>query len=222
MAFFTPDFIAFFQELEADNHRDWFQANRKRYLKSVKAPFEAFVATLIGHIQARDPEVAIAPSDAIFRINRDIRFSPDKRPYKLFAGALISPAGRRDMQTPGFYFQLGGHGAMIAGGAYQPDTAHRDRIRAAIAERGEVLEAALADPAFVERFGTLQGEQNKVLPREFKPHLERYPMIANKQFFYMAELPDPAVVLRDDLDALLMEHYRAAEGVQAFLRQALV
>jgi hypothetical protein len=54
------------------------------------------------------------------------------------------------MQTPGFYFQLGGHGAMIAGGAYQPDTAHRDRIRAAIAERGEVLEAALADPAVAE------------------------------------------------------------------------
>ena len=78
MRYFSDDFVKFFNELEQNNHKDWFDENRKRYEKEVKAPFKSFVTDFIVEIQKYDPEIMIKPKDAVFRINRDIRFSNNK------------------------------------------------------------------------------------------------------------------------------------------------
>ncbi|HNR54889.1 MAG TPA: DUF2461 family protein, partial [Flavobacteriales bacterium] len=85
MAWFTNDFNDFFKDLAKNNNKEWFDANRKRYEASVKEPFTAFVAEAIKRIGKHDKAVRIEPKEAIFRINRDIRFSKDKTPYKLNA-----------------------------------------------------------------------------------------------------------------------------------------
>ena len=74
MPYFTQDFLDFFKELAANNHKDWFDENRKRYHKSVKDPFYKFLEDAIAEIQKVDPTIQIEPKDAAFRINRDIRF----------------------------------------------------------------------------------------------------------------------------------------------------
>jgi hypothetical protein len=103
MTCFTTDFNAFFMDLAKNNNKEWFDANRKRYESSVKKPFHAFVGEAIQRIGKLDRTVAIEPKEAIFRINRDIRFSKDKTPYKLSCSAIISPAGRKDHAVPGLY-----------------------------------------------------------------------------------------------------------------------
>ncbi|MCB0846293.1 MAG: DUF2461 domain-containing protein, partial [Bacteroidetes bacterium] len=105
MPYFTPDYIAFFEELARNNTKEWFDQNRSRYEKSVKKPFYAFVERMIDLISEDDPAVMITPKDAIFRINRDIRFSNDKTPYKTNFSAVVSPGGRKEMVTPGLYFE---------------------------------------------------------------------------------------------------------------------
>ena len=81
MTYFTKDFLDFFKELAANNHKDWFHANKKRYEASVKDPFKVFVQDMIDRAAAKDDRFAGEAKNAIFRINRDIRFSKDKSPY---------------------------------------------------------------------------------------------------------------------------------------------
>lgn len=74
MQYFTEDFVNFFKELEQNNHKEWFHANKKRYDLSIKKPFEVFVDRMIQEIQKYDPTLEIEAKDCILRINKDIRF----------------------------------------------------------------------------------------------------------------------------------------------------
>ena len=106
MTDFSPDYLEFFKELAANNHKEWFDQNRKRYESVVRDPFKTFIGQLISEMSKSDPELDIEAKDAIFRINRDIRFSKDKTPYKLYNSALISPSGRKDKNNPGIYLEF--------------------------------------------------------------------------------------------------------------------
>ena len=133
MPYFDQDFQNFFSELEKNNNKEWFDQNRKRYEKSVKSPFYEFVDDLIGLINEDDPEVRIQTKDAVFRINRDIRFSKDKSPYKVHMSAIISPGGRKDKSAPGIYVQLDHKEVRFYGGAHMVDKDQLYKIRKAIA-----------------------------------------------------------------------------------------
>ena len=100
MSYFSEDFLRFFKELAGNNNKEWFDLNRKRYFKEVKDPFHHFIEDLIAAVQKEDSNVNIAPKDAIFRINRDVRFSKDKTPYKLQVSAIISKGGKKDKVSP--------------------------------------------------------------------------------------------------------------------------
>jgi len=113
----------------------------------VRRPFEELVEELIFRIGAADPSVrGLTPREAIFRLARDIRFTRDKTPYKLFSAAVIAPGGRKQSRAPGFYFEIGADRIGVAGGIYQPDKETLLRIRRAIASRGAELERLLAAP----------------------------------------------------------------------------
>lgn len=107
MALFTKDFIDFFKELSQNNNKKWFDQNRKKYEKFVKVPFHSFVERMIEKIEDDDPDMKITPAESIFRINRDIRFSRDKTPYKTQMSALISRTGKKDKGFPGIFFFAG-------------------------------------------------------------------------------------------------------------------
>ncbi|MCB0770562.1 MAG: DUF2461 family protein, partial [Flavobacteriales bacterium] len=80
MAHFTSDFNQFYKDLAKNNNKEWFDANRKRYEMSVKKPFLDLVSAVIAKVGKVDKNVRIEAKEAIFRINRDIRFSKDKTP----------------------------------------------------------------------------------------------------------------------------------------------
>jgi len=138
-AWFTNDFNRFFKDLAGNNNKEWFDAERKRYEASVKEPFTAFVAEVIVRIAKKDRSVAIGSKDAIFRINRDIRFSKDKTPYKLEASCVFEAENGL-----GWYMQISSNGLMVAGGWYQSTPAQVKRYREHLLEAGgDALRAAL-------------------------------------------------------------------------------
>jgi len=216
MAWFTADYNTFFKDLARSNNKEWFDANRKRYEQSVKEPFAAFVLELIKRVHALDKQVHIEPKDAIYRINRDIRFSKDKTPYKLSCSAIISAGGRKDQSAPGMYFALGPEHVAIYGGRYQPEADELRLIRQRIAGNRRQFKALREDKTFVKLFGTIEGERNKVLPAELKAAAEKEPLLYNKQFYWAAELP-AKLVTEPKLADILMEHYRAMRPLNEFL-----
>lgn len=221
MTYFTPEFLKFLQGLSENNTKEWFDKNRKTYERKVKEPFKLFVGEMIQRINQYDPDVKIEPKDAIFRINRDTRFSKDKRPYKTSVSANISPYGKKDKAFPGFYFELATEAVSVIGGAYMIDKETLAKIRELIASNPLSFRAQLESDGFSEKFGQLQGEQHKRLPADLKELAQSEPLIANKQFFYKAEI-SPKLITSSKLPDVLMEYYLAGKEVNDFLKKAWV
>jgi uncharacterized protein (TIGR02453 family) len=215
-----PELFSFLKELRENNNSEWFDANRKRYEKELKKPFAAFVSDMIGRIHLDDPSIQIEAKDAIFRINRDTRFSKDKTPYKTNVYANISPYGTKSKRYPGFYMSFSADQVYVGGGAYMLEPADILRVRTYIANHLDQFESLLSNKDFVTHFGELQGERSKTVPPELKEAAARQPLLYGKQFFYMSEV-DPALATREDLSDRLMERYHAGKPINQFLRNAL-
>jgi uncharacterized protein (TIGR02453 family) len=216
MKYFSPDFLQFFKDLAANNNKDWFDVNRKRYESVVKKPMEAFVADALKELYK---SVEVKPGECIFRINRDIRFSKDKTPYKLHTSAVISNTGKKVEEVGGIYVELGPEKLAFAGGAYQPDKDGLMDIRDAIVAKPKEWQKVSNNPDFKKYWGEIQGERNKVLAAEYKSIAAEVPSIANKQFYYWTEL-DSKLIISDQLMSTVMEHYHAATPVRQFLERA--
>jgi len=220
MSYFTKDFISFFKELEKDNTKEWFDANRKRYETSVKKPFYSFLDEMIGRINALDPEVSIQAKDAVMRINRDIRFSPDKTPYNLHYGGIISSTGRKDKTVPGIFLRFTARNIGILGGAHGIDKDQLQKVRNAIASDLKGFHKLINKADFKEKFGEILGDKHKRIPKEFQKTFDMEPLIANKAFYYMAEIPAKNIT-DDRLPDTIMEYWKVARPVNEFLTKAM-
>lgn len=220
MQYFDKDFADFFKELEKNNHKDWFHANKKRYEKSVKEPFKVFVEDLITELQKIHPEINMAAKDSIMRINRDIRFSADKTPYKTHMAAFISPHGKKDKSRPGFMMQANHNDIRVYSGAHSLEKDQLLAIRRQIAQDPKGFQKLLDEPQFAKAYGQVLGEKNKRLDSEFKDIVETQPLIANKSFYYFFKLK-PSILTTDDLIPSLISNYQIALPVNAFFDKAL-
>ncbi len=221
MNYFDPDFIEFFKELAANNHKDWFDLNRKRYTDIVKEPFKKFVGDLIEEVQKLNPKIKeIEPKDCIFRINRDIRFSKDKTPYKMNVSALIAPGGKKDYQGEGVYVELGPEHVRVYGGLYEPDKENLLTLREGIAKNPEAFKKVYSAKEFESYFGIIRGDQNKIIPKDLKPAGEKEPLIYNKQFYYFSEMEPEAMTKGDFMEQVLLR-YKAGRPVEQYFSKIL-
>jgi len=220
MKFFTQDTIDFFSELEKNNNREWFAENKTRYENAVKIPFEQFVQHMIYKIQEVDENLIITPKEAIFRIYRDIRFSKDKTPYKTHASAVIGNGGRKNIYHPSIYFEIHSEGFTFYSGIYQMNSEQIYKVRSFIAENMAEFETLLHQKDFKKCFREIHGEQNKVLPVEFKEAVKIQPLLANKQFYYFTKLPQNKL-LSKTLPDNFMKYYFAAQPMNKFLIESL-
>lgn len=216
---FGPAFVQFFQELKENNNKDWFDANRKTFEQEVQRPFMDFMTQLLPLAKAEDPGLTLMPKDSVFRIYRDVRFSPNKTPYKTHMSAYIARGGRKSF-IPGFYLQFGADGCCFGGGAYQLETAQLREVRSEIAHNPQALHQLLADPKLKKLYGSLQGESLKTAPRDFKEQAEQEPMLKMKQFYLWTELPADTV-LKNDIVQLSLDYYRTAQPVCRYFATAM-
>jgi uncharacterized protein (TIGR02453 family) len=221
MKYFTKDFLDFYKELAANNHKDWFQSQRKRYEVSVKSTMEGFVADLIAAMAKHDKGlVGMRPGDAMFRINRDIRFAKDKTPYKTFSSAAISASGKKADGDAGLYIELGPEKLAMASGIYMPDKEALLGIRDAMVAQPKNFMKAIEQPQLQKMWGKLLGDKNKVLAPEHKEAAENIPYIYHKQFYFWKELPSKHITSEQLLD-LVMEHYVVMLPVTKLLNTAI-
>ena len=220
MNYFTPDYLNFFKELASNNHKEWFDVNRKRYETNVKKAFEVFISDLIAAIQKHDKKIEITYKEAIFRINRDVRFSKNKEPYKLNRSAIISPKGRKDKAFPGLYIELGPEHVRMYGGVFQPDKEQLYAIRETIASNPKAFKKLVNDKNFVETFGEVIGDKNKIIPKEFRVEGEHTPLIFNKKFYWFAQF-EPEIIEAENLLEKSMEVYLANKNMMDYFAKAM-
>ena len=220
MAYFTQDYLDFFSELRINNSKLFFDENRKRYEKHVKEPFKDFVSDLLIRTQEIDPEITMEAKHAIFRINRDIRFSKDKTPYKTYKSAGFSKGGKKSNYA-GFYFGLSNTTIYIGGGSWGMEKEAVNAIRNEIHYSTEEYLNIVNNKEFQKMTGGLKGDSLKRIPKEYKDTFELAPDIARKAYYYMQEYNTPKIALKDNFMDVILNHYRAAMPLNHFLKKAL-
>jgi uncharacterized protein (TIGR02453 family) len=219
MGYFSPDYLDFFIELAANNHKDWFDLNRKRYEASVKKPFAHFTQAVIDRIALSNPSFNhLLAKDCIFRINRDIRFSADKTPYKLMCSAAVSPEGKKSTAINGIYFELTPEHVRVYGGVYEIDKENLLELREGIAANSDEFKRLVSEAPFSSLYGAIHGEKNKMLPSHLKSAAAQEPLIFNKQFYFYATFP-AELILKDELFDTLVKAYEIGKPIESFFNQ---
>ncbi|OLS26754.1 MAG: hypothetical protein HeimC2_14110 [Candidatus Heimdallarchaeota archaeon LC_2] len=221
MSHFTKETLEFLGDLRENNKREWFHANKKKYEKFVKEPFKEFVSELIFRIQEFDPELTLEAKDAIFRINRDMRFSKDKSPYKTWISANMNNKGKRTIpNSVGYYVHIDPEFVQIGGGSYHIDKYGIHAVRTAIMDEPESINKIIKNKNFNKLYGEIQGAKNKRLPPEFKEAHETQPLLANKSFFYMTKL-DANAITEPNFIEMVAEYHRVGNMFNEFLKSSL-
>lgn len=182
----TFDFIL---DLQFNNNRNWFQQNEDRY-KLAKNDFEIFATSLIAGMQSIDPEIGIlSVKDCTYRIYRDVRFSPNKEPYKNNMGAYIVKGGKKS-PFAGYYVHLEPGASFIGGGVYMPEPAVLSAIRQEIFENNGEFKKIIENPIFNNTFTGFFGEKLKTAPKGFPKDFHDIDMLKHKHFSPFSTLSD--------------------------------
>jgi uncharacterized protein (TIGR02453 family) len=220
----TRDLIQFLSELSENNNRAWFVMNKPRY-DILRAEFLELVSQLITDLARFDPEVAgCNPKKALFRINRDMRFSHDKSPYKTSFSAAITASGLKKPSQgggPAYYFHIDANGTLlVAGGEYLPPPDRLRTIRQHVVNDAAGFEKVLRNKKFKETFAGLNQEGKLSRPPKGfdadAPHIES---IKLKSFIAWQETSLKKKIPAD-LSKELVALCRNAYPLIAWLRQA--
>jgi uncharacterized protein (TIGR02453 family) len=156
-----PHVFKFLKDLKKNNEKTWFDANRKQY-ENAKADFQIFVSGLIKQVATFDPTVAhLTAKDCMFRINRDVRFSKDKSPYKTNFGTSLSKGGKK-VSTAGYYLHIEPSQCFIAGGLYMPDAPQLAQIRQEIDYNFATFKKIVTNKTFTKYFASGVHSESKL------------------------------------------------------------
>jgi uncharacterized protein (TIGR02453 family) len=209
--------LQFLSDLQKHNDREWFNANRKRY-EDAKANFTGFIQETIDEIVSFDPILkGLEAKSCIYRINRDIRFSNDKSPYKSHFGAFILRGGNKNMHSlAGYYIHIEPGNSMLAGGAYMPPTSRLSVVREKIDEQGYKLIRIISSKDFIRNFGELDGEKLKTAPKGY-PKDHKYIELLKFKSFLATKLISDKEVLQKEYFSNIIEGCRAMKPLIDFL-----
>ena len=185
--------LKFLKDLKKNNNKPWFDANRKRY-EEAKADFTSFVQQIIDQHGKKDKTISsIKAKDCLFRINRDIRFSKDKSPYKTNFGASINKGGRKAFSTAGYYFHLEPGQCFVGGGIYQPGPEELKKVRQEIDYNFEDFKRIVDSKKFKSLYQDLDKSSEFLLsrvPKGYEPDNPAAEYLKLKSYIAFVQLSD--------------------------------
>lgn len=219
MIFFSQDFLQFFIDLAGNNHKEWFDENRKRYETNVKIPFQLFIKELLNKLSEVDASFKnVEVKDCIFRINRDVRFSKDKAPYKLMVSAILRNGGKKSSNVNGIYLELSPEYVRVYGGIYEISGEDLLFFREGLVEYLSEFKKAYNSNPFKLSFGSILGEKNKILPAHLKEKASEEPLIFNKQWYFYHQM-DASSCLEENFTEQIVKLYSDARPMLLFFEK---
>ena len=184
MATINSETLQFLAALKQNNNREWFQLHKSDYEKARKN-FEEFAGVLLENMKSFDETLRdVEVKQSIFRIYRDVRFSPNKEPYKTNFGMAIAKKGGKISNFAGYYFHLAPDECFFGGGIYMPTPEHLKIIRKEIYYQIKEFNAIIEAPAFRKYYdGIEEIEKLKKAPADFPKDFHYIELLKNKHFF---------------------------------------
>lgn len=210
--------LSFLTGLAGHNNKEWFDANRSRYLAAKEE-----VLALIGDVQRELadelPEIAAQPAkDTLFRIFRDVRFSKDKTPYKTHFGAYLSQGGRK-WAGAGFYLHIAPGNSFLASGIWQPEAAVLRAVRQELDYNWQEWQELMAAAAFKKHFKHWEGAVQKTTPKGYDATHPAIDFIKRKSIIATMPVSDE-MLQQKGIEKQLAAACTAAAPMVAFLNRA--
>jgi uncharacterized protein (TIGR02453 family) len=223
---FTKRALGFFRGLARHNEKSWFEAHRDEYESEVRGPMRELIEDLDTRFAQFAPEIGGDPKRSMFRINRDIRFSKDKSPYKTSAACWfhhLNAAGHvgsdADAGSAGYYFYLHPGGSGLGAGIWKPARTQLKRLREGIADDPKGFDRMAR--SIPRRFGALNDESAlKRIPRGYAEDHPAAKWLRFQSFTSGRALTD-AQVTSQSLAAFLAREYEALLPLVRWLNGAL-
>jgi uncharacterized protein (TIGR02453 family) len=193
--------LDFMTSLGYNNNRDWFLMNKKQYTEA-KNNFESLIQEILNRIIEFDPILkGLEVKNCVYRINRDIRFSNDKTPYKTHFGAFIVRGGKKNADRfAGYYIHVEPGKSIIAGGAYMPPTPWLSAIREKVDSEPEELLKIINSKEFIKYFGKVDGEKLKKAPKGYPSDHPNIELLKLKSFLVVNEVSDELLLSEEYLN----------------------
>lgn len=192
--------IKFLKDLKKNNNKPWFDKNRKVY-EVAKADFTGFVQKVIEQHSKSDPSIKnLLAKDCMFRINRDIRFSKDKSPYKTNFGASINKGGKKAWNFAGYYFHLEPGQCFAGGGIYMPDPESLKKVRQELDYNFADFKKIIGSKKYKSVYGDLDKSAEFLLsrvPKGYEPGNPAAEYLKLKNYIAMVKISDVDLVSKN-------------------------
>jgi uncharacterized protein (TIGR02453 family) len=216
---FTSKTLAFLRALARNNDRNWFRARADEYELHVKRPMCAVIERLGEEFRRFAPELMADPKKSLYRIWRDTRFSPDKRPLKTNVAAVFPHRLGNRHSSAGLYFEISPKWVFAGGGIYMPERADLVKIRARIADEPREFRR-LASAAPLKKIGGVRGDQLTRIPRGYAADHPAAEYLRLKHFLGFTEWP-PELATSPEFWPELLATFSAVMPLVRYLNETM-
>jgi uncharacterized protein (TIGR02453 family) len=215
--------LQFLRNLKKNNQRSWLESHRLEY-ETARQDFVGFIQKTIDVFSEKETSLQhLNANDCLFRLNRDVRFSKDKSPYKTNFGAYINVEGKKAV-TAGYYFHLDPDGnSFVGGGMWMPAPAQLIKVRQEIDYNLAEFKKIITAKKFENLYKGLSSGEDDVLMRVPKGYLPDNPAaeyLKYKSFTATAPLSDDELVSKKLLDQIV-KAYETLRPLVTFLNEAI-
>jgi len=214
--------LKFLKDLKKNNNKPWFDAHRTQY-DTAKKDFETFITAVIERHGGKDETIRDQEArKCLFRINRDIRFSKDKTPYKTNIGASINRGGRKSVFA-GYYFHCEPGESFVGGGIWMPMPAEMKKVRQEIDYCFDEFKKIIGSKKFQTTYGGLyKGEDASLsrVPQGFEKDNPAGDYLKLKSWIAMQTLKDADLTSKDLLKKVLTA-FETLQPMLQFINRAL-
>jgi len=208
--------IKFLKDLKKNNNKPWFDKNRKVY-ETAKADFARFIQSVIDQHSKKDASIKnLLAKDCMFRINRDVRFSKDKSPYKTNFGASINKGGKKAWNFAGYYFQVQPGRNFAGGGIWMPEPNELKKVRQEIDYNFTDFKKMIGSKKFKSIYGDLDRSAEFLLsrvPKGYEPGNPAADYLKLKSFVAISFFNDADLTSKD----LVKKTVAAFEALQPLI-----
>ena len=218
----SKETLLFLEDLKANNNRDWFLANKKRY-ESYKEDYHQLIRDLLEIMKPQDASLTMLEvKNCTFRVNRDIRFSKDKSPYKTHMGIWLR-SGSLHSEAPGYYVHIEKDASFVGGGLYCPMPEQIQKIRKEINFFYDDLQAIVNDDSFKSTYGNLNREENSTLKNPPKGYEKDHPAIEYLKLksYTATQKISNSDLTKNDFAQVISQKLLALKPLNEFINRAL-
>ncbi len=215
----NEEILHFLNGLKENNTREWMDEHKPTYQECRKAMIE-IIENQIEAIAKWEPGLeTLTAKECIFRINRDIRFSKNKQPYKQHFGAFIAQGGRHT-EFAGYYVHIEPNNTFVGGGIYMPPSEILKKIRQEIDYNASDFHKITDDNKFKQFFGEVQGERLKTSPKGYPKDHPEIDLLRLKSFTATHHFKDEEVI-KENFNQKITEVFEVLRPFNQFLDMAV-